>query len=337
MFSPEERQRAVDLYFTTPMTTAQVVEHLGYPTRQCLERWLAKDPRYAGHMAKPIIPLETRTKAIELVLGGMQQKQAARRLGVGIGAVHNWVKAYREGGMAALQASNRNAAQNGKTASAPCRSRDAGDGNDDTETLRRRVEELELENALMREVVEVAEKDPGADLRRLSNREKTLLIDRLRPAYSLSSMICLLGIAPSGYHYHHARLAIDKYAGLRTEVAEAFAASKGRYGYRRIKATLQTGVSEKVIRRIMAEDGLTAHVPRRRRYSSYEGETTPAPGNLVNRDFTAEAPNEKWLTDITEIKARDGKVYLSPMIDCHDGKIVAYTVFCQIEVVQRGR
>ena len=72
MFSPEERQRAVDLYFTTPMTTAQVVESLGYPTRQCLDRWLAKDPRYAGHMAKPIIPLETRTKAIELVLGGMR-------------------------------------------------------------------------------------------------------------------------------------------------------------------------------------------------------------------------------------------------------------------------
>ena len=55
MFSPEERQRVVELYFTTPMTTAQVVRHLGYPTRQCLERWLAKDPRYAGHMAKPII------------------------------------------------------------------------------------------------------------------------------------------------------------------------------------------------------------------------------------------------------------------------------------------
>lgn len=71
MSGPEERQRAVDLYSATPMTTAQVVRHLGHPTRQCLERWLAKDPRYAGHMAKPIIPLETRTKAIELVLDGM--------------------------------------------------------------------------------------------------------------------------------------------------------------------------------------------------------------------------------------------------------------------------
>ena len=82
----EERERAVELYFTTPMTTAQVVEHLGYPTRQCLERWLAMDSRYAGHMAKPIIPLETRRRAVELVLGGMQQKQAAKQLGAGVGA-----------------------------------------------------------------------------------------------------------------------------------------------------------------------------------------------------------------------------------------------------------
>ena len=135
----------------------------------------------------------------------------------------------------------------------------------------------------------------------------------------------MLAIAPSSYHYHHARLGVDKYAGLRAEVAGAFADSKGRYGYRRIKAVLKTGVSEKAVRRIMAEEGLVAHVPKRRRYSSYEGETTPAPANLVDRDFTAERPNEKWLTDISEIKARDGKVYLSPMIDCHDGKIVAYT------------
>ena len=108
-------------------------------------------------------------------------------------------------------------------------------------------------------------------------------------------------------------------------MAGAFADSKGGCGYRRIKATLRTGVSEKVIRRIMAEGGLVAHAPKRRGYGSCEGETTPAPGNLADRDFMAERPNEKWLTDITEIKARDGKVYLSPMIDCFDGKIVAYT------------
>ena len=112
----EERERAVELYFTTSMTTAQVVEHLGYPTRQCLERWPAMDPWYAGHMAKPIIPLETRRRAVEPVPGGMQQKQAARELGAGVGAVHDRVKAYCEGGMAALQPKNRNAAQGNKPA-----------------------------------------------------------------------------------------------------------------------------------------------------------------------------------------------------------------------------
>lgn len=55
----------------------------------------------------------------------------------------------------------------------------------------------------------------GAGLRRLSDREKTLLVDRLRPAYSLRSMTCLLAIAPGGYHCHHARLGVDKYAGSR--------------------------------------------------------------------------------------------------------------------------
>ena len=141
MFSLEERERAVELYFTTPMTTAQVVEHLGYPTRQCLERWLAMDSRYAGHMAKPIIPLETRRRAVELVLGGMQQKQAAKQLGVSVGAVHGWVRAYRKGGMAALQPKNRNSAQGNKPADS--RRRPSAADDDDAEALRRRVEELE--------------------------------------------------------------------------------------------------------------------------------------------------------------------------------------------------
>ena len=154
----EERERAVELYFTTPMTTAQVVEHLGYPTRQCLERWLAMDSRYAGHMAKPIIPLETRRRAVGLVLGGMQQKRAAKQLGAGVGAVHGWVRAYRKGGMAALQPKNRNSAQGNKPADS--RRRPSAADDDDAEALRRRVEEPEPENALMREVVEARRKRP---------------------------------------------------------------------------------------------------------------------------------------------------------------------------------
>ena len=129
--------------------------------------------------------------------GRYARKRAAERFGAGVGAVRNWVKAYREGGMAALRPKNGNASQTNKPA--PQRSRNARTVGDDVEALRRRVEELELENAVMREVVEVVRKDPGAGLRRLSDREKTLPVDRLRPTYSLNSMVCLFGIAPSSH------------------------------------------------------------------------------------------------------------------------------------------
>ena len=257
----EERERAVELYFTTPMTTAQVVEHLGYPTRQCLERWLAMDSRHAGHMAKPIIPLETRRRAVELVPGGMQQKQAAKQLGAGVGAVHGWVRAYRKGGMAALQPKNRNAAQGNKPADS--RRRPSAADDDDAEALRRRVEELELENALMREVVEVVRKRP-----------------RRRPAAPVEQ------------------------------------------GEDPVDRPVEAGVFARL------DDMPARHRAQRPPTATTPGSaltSTPAPANLVDRDFTAERPNEKWLTDISEIKARDGKVYLSPMIDCFDGKIVAYT------------
>ena len=72
--------------------------------------------------------------------------------------------------------------------------------------------------------------------------------------------------------------------------------------------------------------GLVVAKPKRRRYGSYLGEINPAPENLVNRDFTAVAPNEKWLTDITESQIPAGKVYLSPMIDCFDGKVISWLI-----------
>ena len=257
----EERERAVELYFTTPMTTAQVVEHLGYPTRQCLERWLAMDSRYAGHMAKPIIPLETRRRAVELVLGGMQQKQAAKQLGVSVGAVHGWVRAYRKGGMAALQPKNRNSAQGNKPADS--RRRPSAADDDDAEALRRRVEELEPGERV----------DAGGG----GGRKKR---PRRRPAAPVEQ------------------------------------------GEDPVDRPVEAGVFAQL------DDMLARHRAERPPTATTPGSaltSTPAPANLVDRDFTAERPNEKWLTDITEIKARDGKVYLSPMIDCFDGKIVAYT------------
>ena len=76
----------------------------------------------------------------------------------------------------------------------------------------------------------------------------------------------------------------------------------------------------------MKQEQLSAATTRRRRYGSYAGEIGPAPENLINRDFRAAAPNEKWLTDITEFQIPAGKVYLSPVIDCFDGLVISWSI-----------
>lgn len=86
-------------------------------------------------------------------------------------------------------------------------------------------------------------------------------------------------------------------------------------------------MSEKVVRRIMREEGLTvSYAKKKARYSSYKGEISDAPENLVNRDFRATAPNELWLTDITEFGLPDGKVHLPPILDCFDGGLPAWSI-----------
>lgn len=73
----------------------------------------------------------------------------------------------------------------------------------------------------------------------------------------------------------------------------------------------------------MKQECLVASTPKRRRYGSYMGEISPAPDNLLQRDFSAAEPNEKWLTDITELQI---PADLSPMIDCFDGMVVSWTI-----------
>lgn len=121
----------------------------------------------------------------------------------------------------------------------------------------------------------------------------------------------------------------DKYKELRTEVQTIFHTAYKRYGYRRIHASLKKSgrpVSEKVVRRLMKEEGLAVLYVKRKKYNAYAGEISPEVPNLVNRDFHAETPNTKWLTDITEFSIPVGKVYLSPIIDCFDGLVVSWSI-----------
>ena len=121
----------------------------------------------------------------------------------------------------------------------------------------------------------------------------------------------------------------DQYAGLRVRIKELFHENRDCYGYRRIYLALKKDgiiISEKVVRRIMHEESLEVFAPKRKKYSSYQGEISPEVGNIIVRNFHAEHPYEKWLTDITEFALPCGKVYLSPILDCFDGIVVSWTI-----------
>ena len=134
------------------------------------------------------------------------------------------------------------------------------------------------------------------------------MIGALRDKYRLNELLVALKISKSSYCYQAKRIREpDKYSKLRTDLSNLFATVGGCYGYRRLHALLKkTGVtvSEKVIRRLMHEEGLIVRNIKRKKYSSYAGEISPEVANIiVNRNFHAEQPNEKWLTDITEFIA----------------------------------
>lgn len=112
-------------------------------------------------------------------------------------------------------------------------------------------------------------------------------------------------------------------------VRDVFEAASGSRGYRYVIHELRSGddparVSEKVVRALMREESLVvAYARKKARYSSYRGEISEAPENLVGRRFAADAPNRLWLTDITEFGLPGGKVNLSPIMDCFDGGLPA--------------
>lgn len=103
---------------------------------------------------------------------------------------------------------------------------------------------------------------------------------------------------------------------------------EGRFGYRRIRDELRNRghqVNHKKVQRIMKELGLKCLV-RIKKYRSYKGTIGKIAPNILNRNFKAEEPNEKWVTDITEFKLFGKKLYLSPVLDLFNGEIITYTI-----------
>ena len=120
----------------------------------------------------------------------------------------------------------------------------------------------------------------------------------------------------------------DKYQSAKTEITAIYQENKGRYGYRRITVELHNRgfhLNHKTVQRLMKELGLVCRI-RIKKYRSYKGEVGKIAPNLLNREFFAEKPNQKWVTDVTEFSLFGQKLYLSPILDLHSSYLVTYMI-----------
>jgi len=152
-------------------------------------------------------------------------------------------------------------------------------------------------------------------------------------------LLKLSGIPRSTYYYCLKQLVKpDKYDKLKAEIAQIYHENKGRYGYRRITLELRNRgfmINHKTIQKLMKQQQLKCMV-RIKKYRSYKGEVGKIAPNLLNRNFSAAKPNQKWVTDVTEFSLFGGRIYLSPILDLYNGEIVSYSIaarptFQQIE------
>jgi transposase InsO family protein len=145
----------------------------------------------------------------------------------------------------------------------------------------------------------------------------------------VKALLKLAGIPRSTYYNLVKRMnRPDPDADLKAEIKAIYEEHEGRYGYRRIRDELANRgqkVNHKKVQRIMKELGLKCLV-RMKKYKSYKGNVGKIAPNILDRNFKADAPNEKWVTDITEFKLFGEKLYLSPVLDLFNGEIITYTI-----------
>lgn len=134
-------------------------------------------------------------------------------------------------------------------------------------------------------------------------------------------------MARSSYYYHKkGNGSADKYESVKELIRQTYHRHKGRYGYRRITLEIRKSgivINHKTVFRLMAILGLKSMV-RVKKYKSYKGERGLIAPNILNRDFKAGRPNQKWATDQTEFNVAGKKLYLSPIIDLFNAEIVSY-------------
>ncbi|MEU1459059.1 IS3 family transposase [Streptomyces avermitilis] len=195
--------------------------------------------------------------------------------------------------------------------------------------LERRNRELEMENSFLKKCAGVLRE--GSPVARKYEFIDEMRLDTAEYAYGVEFMCDRLGVSRSGYYDWHSRpesSTVQRRDELKLLIEKAFDVSDSTYGHRRIQAQLHrwgVAAGEELVRRLMRELGLVPCLPRPKRFNLTQAAAGQVP-DLVNRDFTADAPGEKLVGDITYIATGEGWLYLATVIDCCTKEVIGYAM-----------
>ena len=151
----------------------------------------------------------------------------------------------------------------------------------------------------------------------------------LRHQFDLDILLSCVKMARSTFYYYSKKAGQpDKYERVKSLISRIYHDHKGRYGYRRITLLLKRygmAINHKAVLRLMEEMKLRSLI-RVKKYRSYRGDIGKIAPNILNRDFKADRPYQKWATDVTEFKVKGRKLYLSPIIDLFNQEIISYEI-----------
>ena len=157
-------------------------------------------------------------------------------------------------------------------------------------------------------------------------------IDKNRDRWPVAFMCRLFGVTPGGYRkWRRNRNRPYKHAALLAMMLEILAEDEENqnYGVERMYAALKLRgrtESKSTVARVMRANGLTQKIKRKPNGLTKSEKEAQKSDNLINRDFSADAPNEKWVTDITQLPTADGTLYISGIFDCYDSTAVGLTM-----------
>ncbi len=157
-------------------------------------------------------------------------------------------------------------------------------------------------------------------------------IDAEKALHPVSKLCRLLKVSRTGYYAWRERepsARAKEDARLRVLVRASHLTSRRTYGSPRVHRDLieqKVRVSRKRVIRLMQEEHLVARRRRRYRSTSIAANEQPVPANILDRQFTADAPNQRWVGDTTELLTPSGKLYLAAVLDLYSRFVVGWAV-----------